>query len=151
MLEFSVPDHLPDFISSHVKEYLDSNGEDCHLWQMPGRDGPPMTALLLVTKGRKSGKAITLPLVYGEADGGYVIIASKAGAPTHPAWYLNLEADPNVAVMVGPDQFASTARITEGEERQKLWDMMATMNPGYNDYVEKAQGREIPVVVLEKA
>lgn len=151
MLEFSVPDHLPDFISSHVKEYLDSNGEDSHLWQMPGRDGPPMTALLLVTKGRKSGKAITLPLVYGEADGGYVIIASKAGAPTHPAWYLNLEADPNVAVMVGPDQFAATARITEGEERQKLWDMMATMNPGYNDYVEKAQGREIPVVVLEKA
>ena len=149
MLEFSVPDHLPDMISGHVKEYLDSKGTQGHLWQMPGREGPPLTALLLVTKGRKSGNAITLPLVYGEADGNYVIIASKAGAPTHPAWYLNLEADPSVAVMVGPEQFEATARITQGKERQKLWDMMAAMNPGYNDYIEKAQGREIPVVVLE--
>jgi deazaflavin-dependent oxidoreductase (nitroreductase family) len=150
MLEFSVPDHLPDWIKDHTREYLESGGTKGHLWAPPGSDMDPVNALLLVTKGRKSGKAGTLPLIYGEADGKYVIIASKGGAPDHPAWYLNLAANPTVALMVGPEQFTATARTATGDEREALWNMMAEGFPQYNAYAEKA-GREIPVVVLERA
>ena len=151
MLEFTVPEHLPDWISDHTRQYLDSSGTEGHLWAPPGSDMEPVTTLLLVTTGRKSGKALTLPLIYGDAgDGAYVIIASKGGAPDHPAWYLNLEADPNVALMVGPEQFEATARLAAGDERQRLWDMMADMFPNYSEYAEKAGDREIPVVVLER-
>jgi len=149
MLEFSVPEHLPEWIAEHTREYLDSAGTKGHLWSPPGSDMDPVNALLLVTKGRKSGKAGTLPLIYGEADGNYVIIASKGGAPDHPAWYLNLDADPIVALMVGPDQFEATARTAQGDERAALWEMMAKAFPQYNAYAEKAD-REIPVVVLER-
>ena len=153
MLEFSVPEHLPDWISGHTREYLESGGTKGHLWAPPGSEMEPVTTLLLVTTGRKSGKALTLPLIYGEAPGtenGYVIIASKGGAPDHPAWYLNLVADENVTLMVGPDQFDAKARTAQGTEREALWKQMADMFPNYSDYAEKAATREIPVVVLER-
>ena len=64
-------------------------------------------AVLLVTKGRRSGNLMTLPLIYGETEGGYVIVASRGGAPTHPAWYLNLVANPEVWVQVAAERFSS--------------------------------------------
>jgi deazaflavin-dependent oxidoreductase (nitroreductase family) len=90
-----------------------------------------------------------MPLIYGEADGKYVIVASKGGAPQHPGWYLNLTAQPTVEVQVLADKFRATARTATGEERARLWKMMAAIYPPYDAYQAKTQ-REIPVVVLER-
>jgi proline iminopeptidase len=90
-----------------------------------------------------------MPLIYGEANGAYVIVASKGGAPTHPGWYLNLAAQPAVEVQVIADKFRAVARTATGEERARLWKIMEKIYPPYNAYQAKTQ-REIPVVVLER-
>jgi proline iminopeptidase len=90
-----------------------------------------------------------MPLIYGEADGKYIVVASKGGAPTHPGWYLNLVVQPAVEVQVRADRFRATARTATGEERARLWQTMAAIYPPYNAYQAKTQ-REIPVVVLER-
>ncbi len=78
----------------------------------------------------------------------YVIIASKGGAPTHPVWFLNLEAKPECELMVGAKAVTARARVAEGEERERLWKEMAEIYPPYDEYKERA-GRTIPVVVLD--
>lgn len=112
-------------------------------------EGAPM--LLLTTTGRKSGEPRVSPLVHsGSAGGdGYAIAASKAGADTHPAWFLNIEADPAVRVEVGTETFGARARIAEGEERDRLWEAHVAAMPNFRDY-EKATSRVIPMVVLER-
>lgn len=92
---------FPEFIKDHVARYLATDGEDGYLWDAKlggGKDMAP--TLLLTTTGRKSGRARTLPLIFGKSDRNYIVVASKAGAPAHPSWYLNLEANPDVAVQV---------------------------------------------------
>lgn len=148
MTEFSVPTNLPDWIQDHVRRYLETNGEDGHMWEPP-IGGPAVPTLLLVTKGRRSGKASTLPLIYGEFDGQYVIVASKGGAPDDPAWYLNLQAEPAVRVQVGADRFSARARTAEGDERATLFARMTEVFPSYAEYAQRTE-REIPVVVLER-
>ncbi|MBV1907564.1 MAG: nitroreductase family deazaflavin-dependent oxidoreductase [Pseudomonadales bacterium] len=141
---------LPGWIADHLKRYIESDGEDGHLWDASLGGGQGMvTTLLLTTTGRKSGTAHTLPLIYGEADGNYIIIASKGGAPAHPAWYLNLEANPEVGVQVVAQKFQATARVATGEERTRLWRQLAGIYSPYDAYQKLAQNREIPVVVLE--
>jgi deazaflavin-dependent oxidoreductase (nitroreductase family) len=103
---------------------------------------------LLTTTGRKSGKPRALPLIYGKDGDSYVIIASKGGMPTHPVWYLNLEAKPECELMVGLKAVSARARIVDGEERTRIWKMMAEIYPPYLDY-QKATEREIPVIVLD--
>src|SRR5690606_11232422 len=98
----------------------------------------------------KSGEPRTSALIYGEADGAYLIVASKAGAPDHPAWYLNLDADPAVELQVRGDVFAARARTATGEERERLWTVMTGEWPSYDEYQTRTD-REIPVVVLERA
>jgi proline iminopeptidase len=78
-----------------------------------------------------------------------VIVASKGGAPAHPAWYVNLRAQPEVDVQVAADRFRARARTATGAERAALWKQMAEIYPPYNDYQKRTQ-REIPVVVLER-
>jgi len=89
-----------------------------------------------------------MPLIYGEADGNCVVVASKGGAPQHPGWYLNLAAQPQVEVQVLAKRFRAKARTAAGTERARLWEKMAAIYPPYNDYQKKTE-REIPVVVLE--
>ena len=89
------------------------------------------------------------PLIYGEAGDSYVIIASKGGLPTHPVWYLNLEANPNCELMVGPKRVSARARVAEGAERERLWEQLAKIYPPYVEYQERAGARTIPVVVLD--
>ena len=90
---------LPDWIRDHLQRYLASNGEDGHLWDATLGGGTGLVpTLVLTTTGRKSGKPLTLPLIYGRTGNSYVVIASKGGAPQHPAWYVNLEANPEVEV-----------------------------------------------------
>jgi proline iminopeptidase len=90
-----------------------------------------------------------MPLIYGKTDKGYVVVASKGGAPQHPGWYLNLVAHPEVEVQVVAERFRAKARTATGEERVELWKKMALIYPPYNAYQAKTD-REIPVVVLER-
>ena len=104
--------------------------------------------LLLTTIGRKSGQPRTQPLAYTRAGDGYAVIASKGGAPQHPLWYLNLRANPLAEVTVGRETWKVRARDAEGEERERLWRVLADLYPGYDRYAQKTS-RRIPVVVLE--
>src|SRR5438067_13136122 len=108
--------------------------------------------LLLTTTGAKSGKERINPLAFTRDRDNYVIIASKGGSPTHPDWYYNILANPEVVVEVatqsGVDQFRAHARIAEGDERQRLYDAQAMVMPNFAEYQKKTE-REIPVIVLE--
>jgi deazaflavin-dependent oxidoreductase (nitroreductase family) len=105
--------------------------------------------LLLTTTGRKSGRPRTSPLLYARAgDNGYMVIASKGGAPQHPLWYLNLQANSLAEVTVGRETRKVRARDAQGEERERLWRLLADLYSGYDKYAQKTS-REIPVVVLE--
>ncbi|MFY9328256.1 MAG: nitroreductase family deazaflavin-dependent oxidoreductase [Georgfuchsia sp.] len=140
---------LPDWMQQHLDRYLETNGAEGHLKDFTANGGKPNTpTLLLTTTGHKSGKPITLPLIYGRDGANYIVVASKGGAPAHPTWYLNLAAQPKVDVQVLDKKFRAVARTASGAERQRLWQLMAGVYPPYNDY-QKLTAREIPVVVLE--
>jgi deazaflavin-dependent oxidoreductase (nitroreductase family) len=100
-------------------------------------------------RGRSSGKRYRTALIYGRDGDNYIVVASKGGAPEHPEWYRNLVANPEVEVQVGGDRFKARARTANAEERPKLWDLMASIWPAYNDYQTKTD-RQIPVVILER-
>ena len=145
---------MPNFseipwIAKHIELYK-TDPEKAHMWDSKEAGGSgPLPTLLLTTKGRKSGKPLLLPLIYGETEGGYVIIASKGGAPAHPSWYLNLTANPDVKLQVGPERLAAKARTVTGPERETLWKQMVAVYAPYTQYQERTE-REIPVVVLER-
>ncbi|HYW25325.1 MAG TPA: nitroreductase family deazaflavin-dependent oxidoreductase [Terriglobales bacterium] len=106
--------------------------------------------LLLTTKGAKSGTTYTTPLVYTRDGDRLVIIASKGGAPSNPAWYHNLVANPAVTLEVGPDRYEATATVAQGAERDRLFDAQATLMPNFAQY-QRNTTRRIPVVVLARA
>jgi deazaflavin-dependent oxidoreductase (nitroreductase family) len=116
-----------------------------------GRIGGKMKGvpiLLLTTTGRKSGKRRTQPLLCIDDGGKLAVIASKGGAPEHPAWYRNLLANPDVEVELGRSRRRMRARTATGEERQRLWARAVELYPDYADYQTKTS-REIPVVALD--
>jgi deazaflavin-dependent oxidoreductase (nitroreductase family) len=131
------------FGQEHIDRYRETDGEDGHDWQ-------GTKALLLTTKGRKSGEERTAPLIYGQSGDAYLVVASKGGADDPPAWYLNLKADPEVEVQVRGDRFKARARDASPEEKPELWKTMTAEWPAYDEYQQKTD-REIPVVVLERA
>ncbi len=139
-----------DWAREHVGRYRDTGGADGHIWK--GHDGTGnFPCLLLTTTGRKTGEARTTPLIYGRDGEDYVVIASRGGRPSHPAWYLNLDNDPGVEVQVEADVFAASARTAGADKRDRLWKMMARIFPPYDDYRDKAAAsRQIPVVVLSR-
>ena len=103
--------------------------------------------LLLNTVGRKSGRKRTSPLLYVMDGEDFVIIASKGGAPTHPAWYLNLKANPDATVEVGDREVRVKAQEVDSEEKVRLWQKMVEMYSAYDDYQSKTK-REIPLLLL---
>jgi deazaflavin-dependent oxidoreductase (nitroreductase family) len=110
--------------------------------------------LLMTAKGARTGDSITTPLVYGRNGDDYVIVASKGGAPKHPAWFGNLKANPEVEVEVadgdGIEKFTARARVVESQaERDRLYQEMSTIWPPFADYQTKTD-RLIPVVILER-
>jgi deazaflavin-dependent oxidoreductase (nitroreductase family) len=111
-------------------------------------EGAPM--LLLTTTGAKSGRRLTSPLVYSKDGDDIIVIASKAGAPTNPDWFHNLKANPAVTVEVGTTQLEARAEITEGAERDRLFDAQAELMPNFKEYAA-ATDRVIPVVRLRSA
>lgn len=151
MADAKLAPNLPDWMVEHTNRYLASGGTDGHIYKMtqPGRPELNVPSLLLTTTGRKSGEKYIFPLFYGDTgDGSYVIVASKGGAPKHPQWYLNLQAQPEVEVQVGTRKLKAKARTATGAERSRLWEIALKFWPPYADYQQKTE-REIPVVVLD--
>ena len=103
--------------------------------------------LLLNTIGRKSGKKRATPLLYVVDGEDLVIIASKGGTPSNPAWYLNLTADPDATVEIRDRKVRVRAEEVDGQEKERLWQQMAEMYPTYDDYQKKTK-RGIPLLVL---
>jgi deazaflavin-dependent oxidoreductase (nitroreductase family) len=130
------------FGREHVERYRQTDGEEGHEWQ-------GTTVLILTTTGRRSGEERSTPLIYGSHGEDYVVVASKGGAPEHPAWYLNLTQTPEVDVQVQGDRFRARARTATAEERPELWSTMTERWPAYDEYQTKTD-REIPLVVLER-
>lgn len=140
---------LPSWIADHINLYK-TNPEKAHLWDLTFGGGKAQTpTLLLTTKGRKSGRDIPTPLIYGRYGSAYVVIGSKGGAPDHPDWYKNLVANSECHIQVSTQGYRARARTATGEERAKLWAQLREIYPPYDDYQRAAKGREIPVVVLE--
>ena len=134
-------EHL--FGEEHVKRYRETDGEVGHEW-IKGS-----TILLLTTKGRRSGKERTTPLIYQPYNGAHLVVASRGGADQPPAWYRNLEADPEVVVQVKGDRFRARARSANADEKPDMWRTMTAIWPDYDDYQARTE-RDIPVVVLER-
>jgi deazaflavin-dependent oxidoreductase (nitroreductase family) len=130
------------FGQEHVDRYRETDGEEGHDWQKG------TSILLLTTTGRKSGEERTTPLIYGRHGDAFTVVASKGGADEPPAWYRNLEEDPEVEIQVKADVMKARARTASEDEKPELWKMMASEWPDYDDYQKKTD-REIPVVVLE--
>jgi deazaflavin-dependent oxidoreductase (nitroreductase family) len=103
--------------------------------------------MLLNTVGRKTGRKRTSPLLYVMDGEDFVIIASKGGAPAHPAWYLNLKANPDATVEVGDREVRVRPEEVDSEEKVRLWQKMIEMYPTYDDFQTKTK-REIPLLVL---
>lgn len=131
-----------DFNLKIIEEFRANGGETFGMFK-----GRPL--LLLTTTGAKSGESRTTPLVYSKDGDRVVIIASMGGAPKHPAWYLNLAANPAVSVELGTEKFAATASSAVGAERDRLYAQQAEMMPAFKEYEQKTT-RRIPVVLLER-
>jgi deazaflavin-dependent oxidoreductase (nitroreductase family) len=131
------------FGQEHVRVYRETGGERGYHW----RKGT--TILLLTTKGRSSGQERTTPLIHRVDGDRWVIVASKGGAPDHPGWFKNLEAEPEAEIQVKDEQIPVRASVAEGEERDRLWTAMTEVWPDYDEYQKKTD-RQIPVVVLSR-
>src|SRR5579872_7453888 len=117
-----------------------------------GNVGGPMAGrhlLLLTTTGAKSGQRRTTPMMYIPDGDRLIVMASNAGAPAHPDWYRNLVAHPDVTVEVGAETYDATAIVTEGAERQRIWDMVVEQYPFFIEHQAKIT-RQIPVIALER-
>jgi deazaflavin-dependent oxidoreductase (nitroreductase family) len=119
-----------------------------------GRVGGPFegrTLLLLHHRGARSGRERVNPVVYQRVGDALAVFASHGGAPTHPDWYHNLLAHPEVTVEVGTETRSVVARVPAGEERERIWETQKATYPIFAEYERRAAGRrQIPVVVLEK-
>ncbi len=132
-----------DFNRNLINE-LRANGGHATGGPFKGRD-----MVILTTKGAKSGETRVNPLVYSKDGDRIVIVASKGGAPTHPSWFHNLKAHPEVTIEVLGEKLRARAHIADGEEYERLYKQHADINPTFHDYRKKTT-RKIPVVVLEK-
>ena len=133
----------PDLLllgDDHVRAYRESGGEVGYIW-----NGVP--TLLLTATGRRTGRKITSPLIFARDGDDYLIVASMGGAPKHPAWYLNLQANPEAEIQVKADQLAVVAHTASAEEKPRLWKIVTEVWPNYDTYQARTD-RNIPVVVL---
>jgi deazaflavin-dependent oxidoreductase (nitroreductase family) len=129
------------FGQEHIDRYVATDGEEGHDWE-------GTQTLILTTTGRRSGEPRPQALIYGRRGGDYLVVASKGGSPTHPAWYLNLDANPDVEIQVRGDKMKAHARTATPDEKAELWPIMTKEWPSYDEYQKKTD-RDIPLVVLE--
>src|SRR3954465_11870488 len=119
------------FGQEHVERYQATEGEEGHDW-LEGTSTP-----LPPTTGHKSGEERTTPLIYGRAGDSYLVVASKGGADEPPAWYVNLEKDPDVEIQVKGDRMRARARDATPDEKPELWRTMTAEWPHYDEYQQK--------------
>jgi deazaflavin-dependent oxidoreductase (nitroreductase family) len=132
-----------DFNRDLIKD-LRAHGGKASSGPFKGRD-----VLVLTTKGAKSGQARENPLAYTRDGENLVVVGSKGGAPTHPAWYHNLVTHPEVTVEAEGEKFTARAHVPEGEEYERLYNQHADILPTFHEYRKKTS-RQIPVIVLER-
>lgn len=136
-----IHDNPTGWVRKHIRSYVETEGRSGHKWN-------GVRTLLLTTRGRQTGKLRRTALIYGEDKGRYVVVGSRGGHQYDPNWYLNLVENPEVQAQVGAEIFDARAYTAQGEERAKLWSMMAGIWQDYAKYAKKTE-REIPVIVLE--
>jgi deazaflavin-dependent oxidoreductase (nitroreductase family) len=137
-----------DWKTEHLVMYLESGGAEGHIVDVGDIGGHRFTTTLLLRYiGRKSGKTMITPLIYGDIGGEVVIVASKGGADYHPAWYLNLKESKELDFQIATQAFRATWREPKGEERAKVWDFMVEVFPPYKNY-QASTARLIPLVML---
>lgn len=130
-----------DWVRKHVTD-IESSGNTSAA-SVKGMD-----VVLMTMKGRKSGDTMKVPVMRVEHDGVYAAVASKGGAPKHPAWYFNLTADPNITLQDGERTWDVRAREIDGAERDEWWPRCVEAFPPYAEYQTKTD-RKIPVLLLE--
>lgn len=140
------PDAFRDYVANHVRTYLETDGEEGAIF-----NGLP--CVVLTTVGARSGETRYSPVIRVTVPGSddYVVIASMGGAPKHPSWYFNLLAHPDqVTLQDRAVKRRYDVRVTEGSEREELWELAASAYPEYRVYQTRTE-REIPVVRLTPA
>jgi len=135
---------LKAVFKAHTQIYEASDGR---IGQWIGPMAPGLPKLLLSVTGRKSGLVRTTPLVYFEDGDSYVVVGSDGAARRDPQWWKNLQEDPRATVRVGRNKFSATARLAEGEERDRLWQIGTGILPAWAEYQTRTE-RLLPVVVL---
>lgn len=135
--------NLPADMKAHNRQLIEE-------FRAAGRSLEGRPLLLLTTTGARSGKLHTAPMMFVPDGDRLLVIASNAGAPSHPDWYHNLVANPHVTVEVSGETYPATAIVTEGAERDRLFKDIADQYPFFNDHQSKID-RTIPVVALERA
>jgi deazaflavin-dependent oxidoreductase (nitroreductase family) len=145
----SPPPGMHGWQEQHLHRYLQSGGTEGHFYDFSPINGEGYQPICLIKHvGRKTGRTLILPLIYGMVEGEIVIVASKGGSPTHPAWYLNIAAASEVEVQVATQAFRATWREPVDAERQRIWDQMVAIYPPYAEYQEST-GRLIPLVLMK--
>ncbi|HEX4984156.1 MAG TPA: nitroreductase family deazaflavin-dependent oxidoreductase [Ilumatobacteraceae bacterium] len=130
------------WVREQVEAYEASGGTEANTLRDTG-----IPVIIVTMKGAKSGKVRKIALMRVEHEGEYALVASYGGAPTHPAWYRNLTADPGaVQVQDGPQPFDVTVREVHGDERAAWWDRAVAVFPNYAEYQTKTD-RQIPVLI----
>jgi deazaflavin-dependent oxidoreductase (nitroreductase family) len=137
-----------DWKTAHLDMYLRSKGAEGHIMDLRDIGGHRFTTNCLIRYvGRKSGKTIITPLIYGDMSGAVVICASKGGADHHPAWYLNLVAGKEVCFQIATQAYRATWREPAGAEREKVWEFMQGVFPPYTAY-QASTKRQLPLVMM---
>lgn len=144
-----LPSKMLDVISQHRSLYLSSGGASGHIMDVTMMGGRSFTTHCLIRyTGRKSGRTIVTPLIYGDLGGEVVIVASKGGAAEHPAWYLNLRESAEVEFQIATQAFRGTWREPAGAERDTVWAFVVNNFPPYAEY-QKRTDRRIPLVMMK--
>ncbi|AKK26455.1 nitroreductase/quinone reductase family protein [Mycobacterium sp. EPa45] len=134
--------------AQHLATYLESGGTRGHVLDLSEVGGRTFTThCLLRYTGRKSGQHYIKPLIYGNAGGEVVIVASKGGADSHPEWYLNVLASETLEVQIATEAFEAAWREPQGDERHQVWEYMCHLYPPYIAY-QQSTSRRIPLVML---
>ena len=134
---------MDDFNTKIIEEFRANDGK-------VGGPFARVEMMLLTTTGRKTGTPRITPLACRHDGDAVVVFGSYGGNPKHPAWILNLLANPEVTVEIGADTYPARARIAEGDERERIWSAQKADIPQFGEYEKTTEGREIPVVILDR-
>lgn len=138
-----------DWVTEHRDIYLQSGGTKGHIMDVTPVGGHAFTTHCLIKyTGRKTGKVFITPLIYGDIGGEVVIVASKGGADSHPAWYLNILDSKEIEMQIATQAYRATWREPQGAEREKIWNFMVDVFPSYKNY-QASTKRQIPLVMLK--